>query len=108
MQKNINSEDILRISYLIAGDIDEEKVDAKLYDPNNDIIFERKNENGGEYTQKTIQSGEYKFCIYVPKPGNSYISFEYYTEDENGGIIDMAKDGMQCFSFLIFNFLRNE
>lgn len=92
IQKTIDADDNVRVSYLITGDSDEEKADARLYDPNNNPIFERKNESGGDYQHKTTEQGNYRLCIYVPNPGNNYISFEYFTDFEKGHTLDMAKD----------------
>jgi len=96
-QKQIDSDDNIRVSYLITGDSEEEKVDARLFDPNNNIVFDRKNENGGEFQKKAIESGLYKLCFYVPKPGENYISFEYFTDFEKGHTLDMAKDRNSLF-----------
>ena len=92
MQKTIDGDDNSRVSYLITGDSDEEKVDARLFDPNNNQIFERTGESGGEYQHKSTEGGIYKLCFYVPNPGNNYISFEYFTDYEKGHTLDMAKD----------------
>ncbi len=92
VQKNCDYDDNIRLSYLITGDSDEEKIDAKLYDPNNNQIFEKKGESGSEFQHKVTQSGNFKLCFYVPNPGNNYISFEYFTDYEKGHTLDMAKD----------------
>jgi hypothetical protein len=92
LQKTIDADDNIRLSYLITGDSDEEKVDARLFDPNNNPIFERKSESGGEYKHKASESGVYRLCFFVPKPGDNYISFEYFTDYEKGHTLDMAKD----------------
>lgn len=93
LQKTIDSDDNIRLSYLITGDSDEEKIDARLFDPNNNAIFERRNESGGELQHKASESGVYRLCFFVPRPGDNYISFEFYTDYEKGHTLDMAKDG---------------
>lgn len=90
--KQVDSDDNIRISYLINGDNDEEKSDVRLYNPNNIVVYERRNESGGEHQYKVSESGLYKLCFYIPKPGDNYISFEFFTDYEKGHTLDMAKD----------------
>jgi hypothetical protein len=92
MTKEIELEDSIHISYLITGDSDEEKIDAKFTSPEGNLIQEKLNESGGEIKITARESGKHKLCFFVPKPGQSYISFEFYTIQEKGHTLDMAKD----------------
>ena len=92
MTKDIELEDNINISYLITGDSDEEKIDAKLLDPEGTLIQERNAENAGEFKQIARKSGTHKVCFFVPKPGENFISFEFFTTEEKGHTLDMAKD----------------
>lgn len=99
--KQIENEDTIKLSYLITGDSDDEKVDVYLYDSDNNILFQKVGESGGEFHHKITKAGTYKLCFNVPKPGENYISFEYFTEYEKGHTLDMAKD-RKYFYFYIF------
>ncbi len=106
LQKTIDADDFIRVSYLITGDSDEEKADAQLFDPNNNPIFERKGESGGEFQHKSTDQGIYRLCFFIPNPGNNYISFEFFTDYEKGHTLDMAKDRkifIYLLSFIFFS-----
>lgn len=106
MSKDIDENDTITISYLITGDSDEEKIDAKLHDPQGALIAERLNESGGEIKHIVKEHGVHKLCFYVPKPGENFISFEFFTAYEKGHTLDMAKDG-KLYNFLKFLFFLN-
>ena len=95
MSKDIEIDDSIHISYLITGDSDEEKIDAKFGSPENNTIKERLNESGGEFKIIARETGKHTLCFFVPKPGENFISFEFYTTQEKGHTLDMAKDGMK-------------
>ena len=93
MKKEINDDDTITISYLITGDSDEEKIDAKLTGPRGDLLEEKLNQSGGEIKLVTKEHGDFTLCFFVPKPGENFISFEFFTAMEKGHTLDMAKDG---------------
>ena len=93
MRKEIEENDSITISYLITGDSDEEKIDAKLTDSKGSLIEEKLNQSGGEIKQTAKEQGTYTLCFFVPKPGENFISFEFFTAFEKGHTLDMAKDG---------------
>jgi hypothetical protein len=94
MGKDVNNEDNIHISYLITGDSGEEKINVKLMGPNDEIIESKLNENSGEIKYIAKELGRYILCFNVPTPGETYISFEYYTTQEKGHTLDMVKDGI--------------
>lgn len=102
MSKVIDSDDTIKISYLITGDSDEEKIDATLSDPNNQVVFSKKGESGADATHKAQTQGTYHLCFFVPQPGENYISFEFFTEGEKGHIVDMAKDRIFIINIITF------
>lgn len=102
MTKKLDNEDEIHISYLITGDSDEEKVDAKLTSPTGQLIQEKLNENAGEFKLTIRESGNHELCFNVPKPGSSYVSFEFYSHSEKGHTLDMAKDRKFFLNFKIF------
>lgn len=97
MTKDIDENDYINISYLITGDSDEEKIDAKLTSPKGQLMDEKLNESGGEIKMIARESGIHKLCFFVPKPGESFISLEFFTSQEKGHTLDMAKDGKIFF-----------
>ena len=78
MSKFIDVDDSITISYLITGDSDEEKIDAKFTDPKGSLIEEKMNESGGEMKHTAREQGTHKLCFLVPKPGENFISFEFF------------------------------
>ena len=104
MSKFIDVDDSITISYLITGDSDEEKIDSKFVGPEGSLIGEKTNESGGLMKFVAKQKGEHKLCFFVPKPGENFISFEFFTANEKGHTLDMAKDGNQLRIIILFEF----
>ena len=100
MTKDVEENDNINVSYLITGENDEEKIDAKLESPKGSIIVERVSEKGGDFKQVARETGTHKLCFFVPKPGENFISFEFFTLEEKGHALDMAKDGKIIFNLL--------
>lgn len=94
MTKDITESDTVHVSYIITGDNDEEKIDAKFTNPEGGIVQEITNQSGGDIKHVVTHSGIYKICFHVPKPGENFISLEFYTIMEKGHTLDMAKDGI--------------
>ena len=93
MTKHIEMDDYINISFLITGDNGEEKMDAKIENPKGSIIEEKIKVSGGDFKIIARGPGNYELCFYVSKPGENFISFEYFTTQEKGHTLDMAKDG---------------
>ncbi len=89
--KHVDQEDELHVSYIISGE-NEEKVNAVLFDPNQQALFQTHDSESHEYKEKVKETGEYRLCFIPQAPNSYYISFEFFSLFEKGHTLDMAKD----------------
>ena len=91
-RKIIDENDTLSVSFVVSTDqSDQIKVTlTRLF--NNEIIYkEEKTESGIFKSEKGEDGGKYELCFYPLSDNKFYISFEFYTiEEEN--IKELAKD----------------
>jgi hypothetical protein len=94
ISKDIDIGDTLFLSYVVTGDDDTEKTNIMLVDPDNTGMYYKDHVDSGEFKKDITKQGRYKLC-FRPSSGKShYISLEFYTMQERGHTLNLAKDGI--------------
>jgi hypothetical protein len=95
--KEINSGDSIKASYMITGK-KQDQVKVTLRGPHsmdyytNVIESENIFKSSDDITLSIEYSGNYSLCFLTKKSSNTVVSFEYYTLNESGHLISLAKD----------------
>jgi hypothetical protein len=85
--------DTIHIQFLVTGDSSNEITSAKLFNPQGEIIYTDTNSEEGEHEYDVEQNlGTYSLCFYPPANVEHYLSLEFYTKNEKGHLVNMAKD----------------
>lgn len=90
--KFVEEGDRLNLSYVVTGDENSEKVNTFIKDGDENTIFNNIQESDGAYYIEIRKAGKYKLCFSGLEGKEYYISFEYYTNNEKGHTLDLAKD----------------
>jgi hypothetical protein len=95
--KEINSGDSIKASYMITGK-KQDQVKVTLKGPHSMDYYTNVIENESIFKSSddinlSIEySGNYSLCFLTKKSSNTVVSFEYYTLNESGHLISLAKD----------------
>lgn len=95
--KEINSGDSIKASYMITGK-KQDLVKVTLRGPHsmdyytNSIENENIFKSSDDINLPIEYSGNYSLCFLTKKSSNTMVSFEYYTLNESGHLISLAKD----------------
>ena len=109
INKQIEKDDVVKASYVISGDESTEhsvsiNIDQKIIDPNskfngkkttlytnsvNDEILKNQDD-----VQFIVENQSLIYYCFISDKKDAIVSFEIYTEKENGHILNLAKDGV--------------
>jgi hypothetical protein len=90
--KFVEEGDRLNLSYVVTGDENSEKLDAFVKDEDENTIYNSIQESEGNYSIDVMKAGKHKVCFSALEGKEYFISFEYYTHNEKGHTLDLAKD----------------
>jgi hypothetical protein len=90
--KFVEEGDKLNLSYVVTGDETSEKVNTFIKDDDEITIFNSTQESEGNYSEIVKKAGKHKVCFSSLEGKEYYISFEYFTNNEKGHTLDLAKD----------------
>jgi hypothetical protein len=90
--KFVEEGDILNLSYVVTGDENSEKVNAFIKDDDEITIYNTIQESDGNYSATIKKAGKHKVCFSSLERKEYYISFEFFTNNEKGHTLDLAKD----------------
>lgn len=96
--KDLLTNDVLKLSYVISGDENIEKsVNVKVYDKDKRILYDNSKLshylNKDDYEVTVNYKTTYSICFLSKKYNEVVASFEVYTMSESGHILSLAKDG---------------
>jgi hypothetical protein len=92
LSKFVNTYNTLHLSFIVTGDEATQKTSVYLYDPDQNIVFKKENEEEGEFDYQPTKDGDHKLCIHPAHDKPHFISFEFYSKFEAGHILNLAKD----------------
>jgi hypothetical protein len=90
--KFVEERDILNLSYVVTGDENSEKINAFVKDEDEITIYNNIQESEGSFSLEVRKGGKHKVCFSAVDGKEYYISFEFYTNNEKGHTLDLAKD----------------
>ena len=99
IDKEINSGDSIILSYMISGQ-EEDKTHTRIKGPHstdyydNKIIESQSFKSSEEIKIKIEFSGVYSLCFISKSNSDIVTSFEYFTANESGHLINIAKNGV--------------
>lgn len=97
INKDVLSGDILKGSFVCTGE-HQKMADVVVNSSYSKILYQNKDTDGktildqGDFTINIEYSGAYSLC-FMPKEDEIVVSFEFFTMNESGHIINLAKDG---------------
>jgi hypothetical protein len=91
--KSVSYGDTINVIFIVTGEIENEKTKAVLYGPKNELLYSEHSAEGEFHHDVNKSRGDYKLCFYPEQNREHYLSLEFYTKNEKGHLINMAKDG---------------
>ena len=90
--KDLVEEDTIHLNYIISSE-QSEKVEVVFKSSGNgkDLYVEKEAQNG-EYKSEILPIGEYSLCFKSLESNEFFISFEFYSYNENGIVKELAQD----------------
>ena len=90
--KDLVEEDTIHLNYIISSE-QSEKVEVvfKSSGDGKDLYVEKEAQNG-EYKSEILPIGEYSLCFKSLESNEFFISFEFYSYNENGIVKELAQD----------------
>ena len=90
--KDILEEDTIHLNFIISSE-QSEKVEVvfKSSGDGKDLYVEKEAQNG-EYKSEILPIGEYSLCFKSLESNEFFISFEFYSHNENGIVKELAQD----------------
>ena len=90
--KDLLEEDTIHLNYIISSE-QSEKVEVvfKSSGDGKDLYVEKEAQNG-EYKSEILPIGEYSLCFKSLESNEFFISFEFYSYNENGIVKELAQD----------------
>lgn len=105
--KDLLSNDILKLSFMVSGSEEVEKnVSVKVFDQDKKLIYAN-TAKINEFLKQDSKDFEVKYkntysiCFLSAKYPDVVISFEINTQSESGHILSLAKDGKLFYYFFI-------
>lgn len=88
--KYVEISDLIEVSHLVSGE-KEDLVDVYLYH-NNQVIVHKQGHAQSEFKHNVTSGGDYQLCFIPYRDNVYYLSFEFFTHNEKGHTLNMAKD----------------